>query len=620
MPENSSLKINNKTNDFSYSIWKIILPLLIFLISFALNYTALKEYSHNDLFDVINPVTDSSGFFYTAKAIADSNFIGSDKFNQEPGYYYFLAVIIKIFGSGIFTIRFFQIIIGALNVVIIYFITLQLFANRRAAVISALLLAFSGVFIYYNLLLLRHFLASFILNLGILIFLKYLHNPSKKNAFFSGIICSAGFFTQPNIISIIFSALFIFIFRKEKKLAAYFAAGAMIIVSLLMIRNFYAGAALLSFSNKGPSEFAAGNTLSVSGVGWVEDRLGNEYVAKYKTLFNVMFHTVTDSISQDPIAYFKLIFRKFIMLLNNYEVPNNYNFVYFQKNLIPFLNVTFINFGIMFVFAVIGLMSIRPALYKPPSPFFFYICNALLFFGSVLAFYVLSRFRFPFFVLLSPFAGYGLLITINETILYFLKFLFGKDINNNLKIYNKSLTAIAAAAAYLITFIYPVTGFDSGYNMALAYANDASAYLTKKKVDKAIDYYKRALKYYPAEAGYSTLIKILLEKNDFETARQFCNEGLLYHPNSPDINYYLAFMAVNNQKYNEIVYYLIKVPDLPNFLTFKFYNLAIAYFYLNDYENSIIYWEKYYKLHPEDQKAGLNIINLKTFLMKKNKK
>ncbi|HPG30726.1 MAG TPA: hypothetical protein PLQ81_08085, partial [bacterium] len=70
------------------------------------------------------------------------------------------------------------------------------------------------------------------------------------------------------------------------------------------------------------------------------------------------------------------------------------------------------------------------------------------------------------------------------------------------------------------------------------------------------------------------------------------------------------------QNHAESVNYLLKIPEIENFKNFKLYNLALEYYYLNDYNASLVYWEKYYILNPSDDKARLNIINLKLWQSK----
>ena len=610
---------------------RVILPLIIFVTGLLTGLLCLYQYKTTDLFYTVNTVTDSYGFYETAKSIAASGFIGKDKFNQEPGYYYFLALIIKIFGENIFYIRLIQILIGALNIVTIYYITLRLFKSVRTAVISALLLAFSGVFIYYNIVLLRHFLSSFIMNTGILIFICAIEKPEKKKFFLSGLIFAVGFFTQPNIISLLAAALIIIFFFKFKKYLAYYAAGAAVVIILLAGRNLMAGADLFSFSNKGPAEFAAGHTLTVNGVGWVEDKTANEYAAKYKTLFNVMYNVVFDSLAADPIKYFGIQLNKLSAFFNNFEVPNNYNFEYFKTNNIHFLKFAFINFGIMFMFTMTAVISCIMTLIatrkkivfniKSHPEVLFYILNAVIFSMSVLAFYILSRFRFPLFVLLAPLAAFGLNAIINLITEFFpYPNLKEKKTSRpwNITVLKLLILIIFTIISGLFTFFYEAKGNQKEYNMALAYANDASEYLKRNEIEKAIQYYKWALQQYPAEAGFSTLIRILLQNNDFEQASFFSEKAGAIYPASPDFCYYKAFIAVNKQKYEDCIKNLLNLPDLSNFITFKYYNLAFCYSQLKDYRNSLIYWEKYSEIHPEDKDAAKNVVNIRNHLKSLN--
>ncbi|MBP7651961.1 glycosyltransferase family 39 protein [Candidatus Dependentiae bacterium] len=596
-------KKNSETKNKHQKLFFLIIPASIFCVSLIINIFLLAQFRQHDLFSHINKVTDSFGFIETAKVIASSNFIGEGKFNQEPGYYYFLAIIIKMAGSNVYAIRIIQSAIGSLTVVSVYYITYFLFCNSTAALISSSLLILCGVHYYYNLIILRTFLTSFLILSCITSFILYLKSDSKKFIFFTGCLTGLSFLTQPNVISFFIAAVAVLFFSPKKNILL-FILGFSLIFGILGIRNKIAGTELLSFSNKGAAEFASGNIIESNGVGWVEHPKSYWYAKKYQTLTGVIVNVIKDSLINDPQKYFKLILNKTAAALNNYEVPNNYNFYYFKKYYISDLKYFPVNFGIIFILFSIGISQIK---FSKTFNFhdkiqILYITTLIFYFLTIISFYIISRFRFPVLILMTPYAGYGLL-----SIFY----------NFRNKIYKKFFTQIIiGSAAVIITFFYPVEGINKNSDMALAYANDGSAYSELNLLDKSIERYDTALKYYPAEAGYATIIKLCIRNNNYNASLKYCYDGLQLYNNSADLIYLTAYNHIFLKNHNESVKFLLKIPDSANYINFKIYNLALEYYYLNDYNTSLIYWEKYYQLNPDDDKARLNIINLKLWQTK----
>ncbi|HPN29845.1 MAG TPA: glycosyltransferase family 39 protein [bacterium] len=599
-PSSDSEK-KNKTKIF------IFYCIVLFLISAVLNWVLLTQYKRHPLFNFINKVTDSYAFFENGKNLANSGFIGKGKFNQEPGYYYYLAAAIKLFGADVYKIRVFQSITGSLTVVLVFIFSYFLFDSIAAGLSASILLLFCGAQYYYNFLILRTFLIPFQIFLCLTLLIIFYKTNNLKALFSAGLLAGAAFLTRPNSISFIISSIICIIFfykTNRKKMLLYFISGIVLIFCILGIRNISAGAGLLSFSDKGAAEFASGNIIESNGVGWIEHPKSNEYAEKHKNLSAVIFRVVLDSIKANPAAFIKLQLNKIAAALNNYEIPNNYNFYYFKNYYIPNLKYFPVNFGIIFIFFAMGIIVLTAK--QNNSEFNLikaaYLSTLVLYFFSVTSFYVISRFRYPVLVLMIPCAGLG----ASSFIKNILKRNFVKS----------GIQTLAGIAAGLIAFYYPVDGFNKNFDAALAYANDGAAYSELNLTGKSIERYKKALDYYPAEIGFATIIKLFIKTGDFVSGSEYSKKGLNLYPRSADLNYLAAFNFIKLQNHAESVNYLLKIPEIENFKNFKLYNLALEYYYLNDYNASLVYWEKYYILNPSDDKARLNIINLKLWQSK----
>jgi tetratricopeptide (TPR) repeat protein len=109
----------------------------------------------------------------------------------------------------------------------------------------------------------------------------------------------------------------------------------------------------------------------------------------------------------DPGGEAKLVFRKFLLALNPYEVPDNYNQYYFSRY--SWLFRGFLpSFFVVAPFAVIGMLA-SVGRWRRTGFLHLYV---LAYFVSLLLLYVTSRYRLPIMVGLIPFAGNGVVETI----------------------------------------------------------------------------------------------------------------------------------------------------------------------------------------------------------------
>jgi len=103
---------------------KRILPnhtiVVIGLVAVALliRIVYIHELSNNPFFNY--PVVDSATYDDMAVRIAGGDSPTDEPFFQPPFYPYFLGLLYSIFGRDFFTVRFVQMIIGVLNVVLCY--------------------------------------------------------------------------------------------------------------------------------------------------------------------------------------------------------------------------------------------------------------------------------------------------------------------------------------------------------------------------------------------------------------------------------------------------------------------------------------------------------------------
>ncbi len=139
-----------------------------------------------------------------------------------PLYPLFLAGVYSVFGRSFFAVRASQAFLGALSILIVFFLTEQI-SSKRAGIIAASIFAVYPFFIFFSGLLLTETLFIFIL-LGFILFLgRLLKNPTGRNALAAGIAGGVSVLIKPAMFYFIFISLIYYLAaRRNKKIAIGF--------------------------------------------------------------------------------------------------------------------------------------------------------------------------------------------------------------------------------------------------------------------------------------------------------------------------------------------------------------------------------------------------------------
>jgi Flp pilus assembly protein TadD len=210
------------------------------------------------------------------------------------------------------------------------------------------------------------------------------------------------------------------LYRSGIKPAVFFLGGTLLFLSPFILKNYLSSGEFILTSYQAGANFYIGNNPASRGFytrlpftranpefeeqdfrAEAEKRSGRprspNQVSRY------WFQRTLDHFREDPLLFPKLLLIKLYLFLNDYEIPDNYDFN-FIKNQTSSLKIGFISFGIILPLALIGLFLNRK---KSPDFLLLY-----LFLGtytlSVLLFYVNSRFRLPILPGLLPFAAFTL--------------------------------------------------------------------------------------------------------------------------------------------------------------------------------------------------------------------
>jgi tetratricopeptide (TPR) repeat protein len=340
----------------------------------------------------------------------------------SPLYPYILSGFYLASAKSIAFVRFFQLMLGVVNCILVYFCGRKLFNNRIIAGIAGLLMTGYGPLIFYESELL---LPVWVIFFQLVILLLLSNVKSWRGWLLIGL--ASGFLTllRPNNL-ILLAIIGLFILWKERargfpKLftnALVFGTAFVIILLPNTMRNFLvfkdpalimtSGGIVFYLSN---NEDSQGNFMHLPGMksdpeilqNQARDMAGAE-LGREITMRESSSHWTGKTfkfIFNHPVKFAALEFRKLLLIINTREISNNYNY-YFNRGYGPVLYFTSIPWGFIFFTGSLGLIL---AFYKRERlwPVWLLLANAILF---MMIFYVSTRFRMALLPFLCLGSGY----------------------------------------------------------------------------------------------------------------------------------------------------------------------------------------------------------------------
>lgn len=537
----------------------------LFVFAFLLRMVYLLQIKSNPFFE--NLSLDPLFHDLWAQSIAQGNWLGEGVFFRAPFYPYFLALMYKIFGHDLFLARLLQHLIGSFSVVVVYLLARRVF-DRRVAVISGLLAATYWIFMHFEGELLLDFWLVFFGPLLLLLLYRAKDTPGFLNWFLAGVILGLFSITRPNILIFVpFILIWILIyFRKTTSWLTCFkfwilvGFGTALIVLPVTLRNYLIGKDFVLISSQGGINFFIGNNPYADGTSAVVPGLGDDWdyadavvlaeqelgqKLKPSQASNYFYKRGWDFIFKEPEKSLPLLWKKFYLFWNRFEVSNNQNTYFFQRysSLLRILPVGF------WVIGPLSLLGIVLSLtnFRKYSLLIFYLFSYML---TVVLFFVADRFRLPvipILIILSGFALVQLWDILKDRQFYrlivplVLLAVFFWSSNSNL--YGLSTRNFAQSYFSLGNIflkqnqleraeVYYDSALTKNPNLPRAHLNLGIIQLRKENLDSAGAEFSRVLLLNPyEEKAYNNLSTIYRLKKDYSKAIQFARAAIQLRPN-----------------------------------------------------------------------------------------
>jgi len=406
--KNNHLIYSDTQSNAIHPLVSNLILLAIIILSFCVRMFYIFDLSQNPLPSLVasSDIFDQFRFMSLANEFYSGNWLGSEVMKYSPAYSYLIAALFTIFGKNMYFVFVFQAILGCFAIFIIYKTSTLLFNNKVIGLISAMIIAFYGPFVFYDGTLLRASLIAYLNLIGFYCLLYGLKHDQKKYYILAGLSIGFSMILRPNLLPLVIIPYIVltlqYPFKKKCLYALLFVLGLMIFITPLSIRNKALKKDVL-ISYQGPSTFWIGNTYNSTGMGLPRRALRNQLANEAQGSIMKTIQILTREIKTHPQAYLRLYTVKILAFFSGYEIPANLNYNQFWE-VFKILQYCPFDFNLIGPLSLIGIFLVFNKFRNIPL--------LLLFVGvlsfSVIAFHVQGRYRIPsipFYIIL---ASYGL--------------------------------------------------------------------------------------------------------------------------------------------------------------------------------------------------------------------
>ena len=356
-------------------------------------------------------VMDSEEYDRWAIEIAEGNWLGSEVFFQAPLYPYFLAVVYSLFGHSLDAVYLIQIVICLLGIYALYRAGIKL-AGEKVGLAAAALSAFYGVYLFYDVQLLKESLAVTLVCILLWVLAEARESKGLTLWIWAGVICGFLSLLRENMLLIV-PFLLLLAIRPRERFSAFFLRSLVLILGTGIVlvpvayRNWKVGGNFLPTTFQGGVNFYIGNNPQANGtyqplspgkqvpsyertepIRLAEKELGRQ-LEPYE-VSNFWLRKSLDWAKKNPADFLKLQAKKAQMFWSWYEWPDAVDYYYVKQTSIIY-KLPLLEFGSISFLALIGLWFIRRRLHA----FFPVLLFVVMWMASTAVFFLFSRYRLP---------------------------------------------------------------------------------------------------------------------------------------------------------------------------------------------------------------------------------
>ncbi|MGE5816143.1 MAG: glycosyltransferase family 39 protein, partial [Acidobacteriota bacterium] len=393
---------------------------------FAVKLTVLLQLGDHPL---LQPTAagglDSQYYLQLAQRVAGGDLLlAPGLYFVSPLYIYFLATLLKIGGGSLFFVKLVQMALGAVACALVW-LTAREWFSERAAWVAMVFTALTGVFTFYEVVILQAALDPFLSALDAWVLTLALRRHGWRWPVLAGAVFGIHALNRPNMLLVAGGlACAMLLYRRARPLSVFFVAGIVLALLPLSVRNVVAAGTLSPTPSHGGLNLYIGNNPhadgtyhSVEGItpniaGQAEDArrvaeqaeggpLSDSQVSAYFTSRALAWWRA------QPGAALGLFVRKVAYTLNDAWLTLNYSYPFYRAESAA-LRWLFVGPLLLVPLGIAGLFSHSVAGTRAPHAYVAWAALVPLVVVSIAVFFVASRYRVPLLMLLCVTSG-GLL-------------------------------------------------------------------------------------------------------------------------------------------------------------------------------------------------------------------
>ncbi len=400
------------------------LPIALALaLACAVRFVVLAQLAGHPLLQP-RGVLDDAVYVDLARRVASGDLLlGPDVYYVSPFYAYFLGLVFWLIGGSIFAARVIQVLLGTASVGLIMGAARSWF-GERAALIAGLLAAVTGLFAFNEILILQSSLDTVLTSLSLFALARAFRTRSAGWFALAGLAFAALSLNRPNALACLVGVPLVWLVacraRHAVRLILAFALGAAVLVSPVVVRNRVVAGQWALITSHGGLNFYIGNSGEADGTwkpvpgvddtirGQIEDvrrvaaeALGRQVSSVEASTF--FYDRAWGWIGSHPGAWAGLLLRKLALCFNAGDAALNYSYAYFAHDEATILRWLAVGPWLIVPLGVFGLfLGRREGEWRA---YLAWASFAYFYAGTLVAFFVSSRYRLPLLVALVIGAG-----------------------------------------------------------------------------------------------------------------------------------------------------------------------------------------------------------------------
>ena len=362
---------------------------------------------------------DTTAYVNLAQKVLGGDWaLGPGLYFVSPFYIYFIALVLEV--SGSFTaLRFIQIALGTASIACIFLMAREWF-GETAAWIAGVLATFTGLFTFYEVLILQSSIDAFLTAAALWSLTVALRSTAVRRFLLPGAVLGLQTLNRPNVLVAALGLAGVLLLARRPRAAVWLVAGIAVGLAPAAIRNAVVAHQLSLVSSHGGLNFYIGNNPAASGfyqfVAGVTPTIAGQETDTRRVAERALGRSLTDAevsdyffdqarqwIRHDPAGAIRLFARKvgYVFHAQHIALPHSYSFYAFDER--TALRFYVVGPWLLIPLGLVGLIAAAPR--DRLASYLVWAAFVPLYAMAVALFFVAERYRLPLFPSLCVAAG-----------------------------------------------------------------------------------------------------------------------------------------------------------------------------------------------------------------------